>query len=251
MGIAIRRRTLAGVVAAVLGGLTVLAGTVVAAPPASAATVEGIDVSHHQGTINWGATRGAGIQFAYLKATEGMTFTDPAFDRNYPAAFRAGVIRGAYHFALPNRSSGTVQADFFVRNGGAWSADGRTLPGALDLEYNPYGPTCYGLSRAAMIAWIRDFLNRYHARTSRWPVIYTTTSWWTSCTGNYGGFATVSPLWIARYRSSPAPLPHGWTFHTFWQYTATGRVAGVPGAVDRDRFNGSRARLVALANNTR
>ncbi len=141
-----------------VAGAMALALTLMAAP-AQAATVPGIDVSHHQGAINWTAVRGAGIQFAYLKTTEGTGFKDPRFNTNYVAAYRAGVIRGGYHFALPNRSSGAAQADFFFRNGGAWSRDNRTLPGALDIEYNPYGATCYGLSRTAMVAWIRSFLD--------------------------------------------------------------------------------------------
>jgi GH25 family lysozyme M1 (1,4-beta-N-acetylmuramidase) len=242
------RRTLLRWLTAALSTVAVLAVT---GPPAQAATVPGIDVSHHQGAINWTSVRGAGMQFAYLKATEGVSFTDPRFDRNYVAAYRAGVIRGGYHFALPNRSGGAAQADFFFRNGGAWSADNRTLPGALDLEYNPYGATCYGLSRSAMVAWVRAFLDRYHARTGRWAVIYTTTNWWATCTGNYAGFAARHPLWLARYASSPGALPRGWPVYTFWQYTSTGRVPGVAGNVDRNVFNGSRARLLALANNTR
>jgi len=72
-------------------------------------------------------------------------------------AFDAGVIRGAYHFALPDRSTGATQANYFVDHGGGWSADGRTLPGTLDIEYNPYGATCYGLTKAGMSAWIRSF----------------------------------------------------------------------------------------------
>lgn len=242
------RRWLAGALSTVV--LSTVAVLAVAAAPAQAATVPGIDVSHHQGAINWTSVRGAGNQFAYLKATEGTGFTDPRFDTNYVAAYRAGVIRGGYHFALPNRSSGAAQADFFFRNGGAWSADSRTLPGALDVEYNPYGATCYGLSQSAMVAWIRSFLTRYHARTGRWAVIYSTTNWWTTCTGNYAGFAARHPLWLARYASSPGALPRGWRVYTFWQYTSTGRVPGVAGAVDRNVFNGSRARLLALANNT-
>ncbi|BCJ47744.1 hypothetical protein GCM10010168_21030 [Actinoplanes ianthinogenes] len=94
------------------------------------------------------------------------------------------MIRGAYHFALPNGAGGSAQADYFVGHGGGWSRDGRTLPGALDIEYNPYGATCYGLSQASMRSWISAFLNRYHALTGRWAVIYTTTDWWTTCTGN-------------------------------------------------------------------
>ncbi|HCT75287.1 MAG TPA: hydrolase [Micromonosporaceae bacterium] len=216
-----------------------------AASPASAASTPGVDVSHWQGSINWTSVRSAGVQFAYIKATEGTTYKDPKFNTNYVAAYHAGVIRGAYHFARPNVSSGAAQANYLASNGGAWSADSRTLPAAVDLEAG-----CYGLSQAQMRSWIADFLNTYRARTGRYAVIYTTTSWWVSCTGNYNGFASKHPLWIARWSSTPGALPAGWTFHTFWQYTSTGRVAGIAGNVDRDNFNGTRTRLIALANNT-
>src|SRR5437763_3758440 len=67
------------------------------------------------------------------------------------------MIRSSYHFAIPDNSGGATQADYFVAHGGGWSKDGRTLPGALDIEYNPYGATCYGLSHAGMVSWIRAF----------------------------------------------------------------------------------------------
>ncbi len=49
------------------------------------------------------------------------------------------MIRGAYHFATPDTTSGAAQANYFVDHGGGWSRDGKTLPGALDIEWNPYG----------------------------------------------------------------------------------------------------------------
>lgn len=219
-------------------------------PPTVTATTPGIDVSHHQGAINWSTVRSSGIQFAFIKATEGTSYTDPRFGYNYVNAYYAGVIRGAYHFALPDRSSGAYQANFLADNGGAWSADGRTLPAALDLEGNPYGSYCYGRSQASMRNWVQSFLNQYRARTGRHAVIYTTTSWWTTCTGNWSGPWDTSPLWIARWASSPGPLPNGAPFWSFWQYTSTGSVPGISGNVDRNYFNGTRSRLIALANNT-
>nr|BFE73651.1 lysozyme [Actinoplanes digitatis] len=192
----------------------------------------------------------AGIQFAYIKSTEGVSYKDPNFGANYVGAYNAGVIRGAYHFALPDRSGGAVQANYLASSGGAWSADGRTLPAALDIEFNPYGATCYGLSQASMRTWIQDFLNTYRSRTGRYAVIYTTTSWWTSCTGNWSGPWANHPLWIARWAGAPGTLPTGAPYYSFWQYTASGSVAGVSGAVDRNYFNGDRSRLIALANNT-
>jgi GH25 family lysozyme M1 (1,4-beta-N-acetylmuramidase) len=89
-----------------------------------------------------------------------------------------------------------------------------------------------------MVNWIRDFSNTYHARTNRFPVFYTTTSWWTMCTGNNGSFGNNNPLWIARWSSSPGPLPAGWPYHTFWQYADHGANPG-----DADVFNGSSANL--------
>jgi GH25 family lysozyme M1 (1,4-beta-N-acetylmuramidase) len=213
-------------------------------PPESLlATVEGVDVSGHQGNVNWSALWGSGVKFAYVKATEGNYYRNEYFTQQYNGSYNIGMIRGAYHFATPNDSSGASQADYFVDRGGGWSGDGKTLPGVLDIEYNPYGATCYGLSQGAMVNWIRDFTNRYKARTGRDAVIYTTTDWWTTCTGNNGGFGSTNPLWIARYASSPGALPAGWGVYTFWQYTSTGPTVG-----DHNVFNGGMDRLQALAN---
>ncbi|GAA3197047.1 lysozyme [Streptomyces virens] len=212
--------------------------------------VQGIDVSHWQGAINWTSVRNAGIQFAWIKATEGTTYKDDRFNSNYTNAYHAGVIRGAYHFARPNVSNGATQANFFASSGGAWSRDNLTLPGVLDIEHNPYGAMCYGLSTTAMRTWITDFYNTYKARTSRDVVIYTTASWWNTCTGNWTGMGGKSPLWAAHWGASSPTIPAGFPTWTVWQYTATGSVSGVSGNVDRNQFNGSRDRLLALANNT-
>ncbi|BCL17472.1 GH25 family lysozyme [Micromonospora sagamiensis] len=241
------RRLLATTLAVAATATALVAAT---GAPAQAATTAGIDVSHHQGSINWTSVRDAGVEFAFIKATEGTSYKDPAFNTNYVAAYHAGVVRGAYHFALPDRSSGATQANYLASSGGAWSADSRTLPAALDIEYNPYGPACYGLSQSAMRTWIADFLDTYRARTGRYAVVYTTTNWWTTCTGNWSGPWANHPLWIARWSTSPGTLPAGAPFWSFWQYTSTGRVSGISGDVDRNYFNGDRSRLIALANNT-
>jgi len=231
-------------VAVVAGcGLIVLAvGLVGVSPAAAAPAVLGLDVSSHQNSINWRSVASHGAQFAYIKATEGPWFVNPDFASQYDGAYQAGIIRGAYDFALPNDSSGAAQASYFVANGGGWSADGRTLPGALDIEYNPYGAECYRLSKTAMVAWIASFNYRYESLTSVWPVIYTTSQWWAKCTGNYAGFGNQDPLWIASYGATQGTLPAGWAFCTFWQYSDKGTFPG-----DQDLFNGSRSDLIRLA----
>lgn len=218
---------------------------------ASSGGVQGIDVSAWQNSIDWDAVKDAGIQFAWIKATEGSSYTDSRFDDNYPDAYNADVIRGAYHFALPDDSSGSTQATYFVSNGGAWSADDLTLPGVLDIEGNPYGSSCYGLSTSEMRDWITDFYDTYASLTGRDVVIYTSPSWWNSCTGDWGGMSGKSPLWVAHWTSNDSPtLPSGFSVWTVWQYTSEGSVSGVSGDVDRDKFNGSTDRLLALANDT-
>jgi len=207
----------------------------------AAATVAGIDVSGHQGNVDWNYWWNQGKRFAYVKATEGTGYKNPYFAQQYVGSFNKGFIRGAYHFALPDRSSGKAQANFLADNGGAWSADNQTLPAALDMEYNPYGPTCYGLTKSQMQAWIKDFHDTYHARTGRSPVIYTSTSWWNQCVGSGHGLQNTVPLWVARYNDSVGTLPSGWSVWSFWQYTSS--------PIDQNRWNGSIERLRVLANN--
>ncbi|BAU86015.1 secreted hydrolase [Streptomyces laurentii] len=208
-----------------------------------AVQTEGVDVSGHQGNVAWPTLWSSGVKWAYVKATEGTYYQNPYFAQQYNGSYNVGMIRGSYHFATPDTTTGAAQADYFVNNGGGWSKDGKTLPGALDIEWNPYGDACYGKTQAAMVTWIRDFLARYKARTGRDAVIYTATSWWTQCTGNYAGFAATNPLWVARYATTVGTLPAGWPYYTMWQYTSTG-----PNVGDHSHFNGDLSRVQALAN---
>ncbi|MFI5607387.1 lysozyme [Amycolatopsis sp. NPDC051903] len=211
-----------------------------AIPNQALATVAGMDVASYQGNVNWASWWSQGKRFVWTKATESTSYTNPYFTQQYNGSYNQGFIRGAYHFATPNTSSGAAQATYFVAHGGGWSKDGKTLPGALDMEYNPYGATCYGLSQAAMGSWIRDFHDTYHAKTGRWPVIYTSTSWWNQCVGTSQNFSSTVPLWVARYASSAGTLPNGWGYYTVWQYTSS--------PLDQDTFNGAYDRVQALAN---
>jgi GH25 family lysozyme M1 (1,4-beta-N-acetylmuramidase) len=231
-------------------------GSVSAASPASAAPsgvpassvpgVPGFDISGAQADVDWNKVVADGAKFVFITATEGSGYQYPNFARLAAGARGVDLVLGAAHFAVPSASSGAVQADYFAGHGGAWSADGRTLPGTLDLEINPFGAACYGLSQSGMVSWISAFVNEYHAKTSRWPIIYTTTDWWTTCTGNSGAFAANDPLFIARpfVSPSPGPLPGGWGFYTFWQWADSGTFPG-----GQDVFNGTVDQLIRLALN--
>ncbi|MDX2935134.1 lysozyme [Streptomyces ipomoeae] len=235
-------RALAASVAALTLGGTAL----VEIPASAAAKPKGHDVSSHQKNVNWSGAKSKGARFVYVKATESTTYRNPYFGQQYNGARNAGLIRGAYHFALPHKSPGEAQAAYFVRNGGDWRADGWTLPPALDIEYNPYDrkKKCYGLSDSKMVGWIKSFSDEIKRLTGRRPVIYTTTHWWKTCTGNSKAFAGDHALWLARYNSAGAgELPAGWTFWTIWQYdNGSGKLPG-----DQNLFNGSTSRLKEFA----
>jgi putative cell wall-binding protein/GH25 family lysozyme M1 (1,4-beta-N-acetylmuramidase) len=211
----------------------------------------GLDVSAWQeqdgARINWTQVAADGAKFAYVKATESTDYTSSRFTSQFNGAASVGLIRGAYHFAVPNESSGSAQANYFLSKvyGIGWTPDGKTLPPLLDIEYNPYGATCYGLSADAMVAWITDFSNTILDRSGRLPAIYSTTDWWTRCTGNSARFLG-NPLFIARYPNNIADgagsLPAGWTNYTMWQWASSGIFPG-----DQDVFNGDTAALQAFA----
>ncbi|MHA7262570.1 lysozyme [Arthrobacter sp. TMN-37] len=206
--------------------------------------IQGIDVSSHQGNVNWPNAWNLGARFAYTKATEGTSYKNPYFSQQYGGSQAVGMVRGGYHFALPSVSSGAAQAHFFVNNGGGWSSDGKTLPPLLDVEYNPYeslGNDCYNLSPAQMVAWIRDFSNTVRDRTGRLPMIYSTTDWWNRCTGSSRAFSD-HPLHIASYsQAGPGTLPAGWPVYSVWQYSDSGPFVG-----DSNVWNGSAAQLDAF-----
>ena len=202
--------------------------------------IQGLDVSAHQPNVDWQQQWNMGARFAYVKASEGNYYTNELFNSQYQGSRSIGMIRGAYHFAIPNWSSGADQARYFVQNGGGWSSDGYTLPPVLDFEFNPYegrtingfyfGNTCYNMSPAQLQTWVRDFGNTMQSLVGRLPVIYTNTSWWNQCLGNPSGFGDY-PLWIAAYPTSATnnagPVPTAsWSTYSIWQYSSTGPFAG-------------------------
>jgi GH25 family lysozyme M1 (1,4-beta-N-acetylmuramidase) len=195
-----------------------------------AASVQGFDISHYQGTVNFASAYSGGLRFVYIKATEGTTYKDPDFTSHYNGATSAGFIRGGYHFA-DGTGDGTQEATFFLANGGGWSDDGITLPGMLDLEGD-----------CISVAWITNFSNTYHAKTGRWPVLYSSPSWWESCTGNSAAFKGNSPLFMACYDASPCTPQGTWPYYTIWQYNDSNKYGG-----DSDVFNGDLASLKKLA----
>jgi lysozyme len=195
--------------------------------------IQGIDVSRHDGDIDWPAIKRSGISFAYLKTTEGGDYADPKFLENWKEAAAAGVRRGAYHFMYWCRPA-DQQALFFMVN---VPNDADALPPVLDLEWNDASPTCPGAIPAPKAAaMIRTVLRAMQARTGKRPVIYTDVTFYRDVLAG-GAFADY-PFWLRSTASEPQKLYPGRPF-VYWQFTATGRVPGIDGDVDRNVFNGT------------
>jgi GH25 family lysozyme M1 (1,4-beta-N-acetylmuramidase)/lysozyme family protein len=220
---------------------------VLAAAPAGA-SVYGPDVSSYQHvtgyTIDWGQAHSTGgAAFAFVKATEGTTYTNPWFARDWAALGSQGMMRGAYHFAAPGADLRTAvtQADYFARTVGAMNRKG-DLPPVLDLESSG------GLKPAQLVAWAQAWLTEVEKQTGRRPVIYTYPAFWQSATGNSTAFKDRYLLWVASYSSvPPSPLPGGWTRYTFWQYSNQSSMPGFSAPLDMSLFNGTSADLALLA----
>ena len=218
-------------------GVVATAGAVAAAPPT------GPDVSgwQHRAPLAWSTVSASGQAFVFVKATEGATFTNSFFASDWTAARRVGLLRGAYHYARPSLGSAVPQARRFIAVAGTAGLPG-DLPPVLDLEEDG------GLTPVQLSAWARQFLEETRRLTGRTPLIYTYPNFWRGAMAGTTAFADY-PLWIASYTSGPSPVMPGWQTWTFWQYTAAGRLPGIAGPVDLNRYNGSLTNLRRLANN--
>jgi GH25 family lysozyme M1 (1,4-beta-N-acetylmuramidase) len=229
--------------------LLLVAGTAAVTSPAHATShVWGISVTGYDAGLDWNAARADGASFAYIKASEGVSYRNPSYSQQSTGASNAGLLRGAFHFARPNLSGGRAQATFLVQSGGTWSPGNQILPAAVDLEPNPYsGGYCYGLSQRQMVQWIDDFATEYRSLTGRHAVIHTTASWWQLCTGSSTRFGQTNPLWVAS-AGSPPVLPAGWSSYTFWQNGSCEYLPGTTGCVPVSVYNSDYSQLVAFAN---
>jgi lysozyme len=196
-------------------------------------TLEGIDVSIYQGTIDWAKVKADGIVFAFIRVSDGLPPIDSKFQENWTGARAAGVVRGAYQFFRQDEDP-VAQADLLLDTMGPLEDD--DLPPVVDVESTD------GAGPAEIVANVRTWADRIRAGTGRRPIIYTGPSFWNVQAGGSAGVTDLY-LWLAHWTTSCPDVPKGFTTWTFWQYSSTGTVSGISGAVDRDRFDGDRQAL--------
>ncbi len=201
----------------------------------------GVDVSGWQNEVDWQRLKDSGVDYAYLKSTEGRTFVDPTYEVNRQNARKAGVITGAYHFFRP-ATPVLDQVDNFMKVVGRVESD--DLPPALDLE----DPSLWrGYSQAEKLEMVLKWLQEVEKRTGVRPIIYASPSFVESVLGSAPELASYK-LWLAHYTSADAPsLPQPFSDWLMWQYSDKGRLPGVVGNVDLNRFRGHPQELLAQA----
>lgn len=192
--------------------------------------IRGIDISHHQGEIDWDALRngmieGSPLRFIIMKSTEGNTLVDTRFYDNFRAAREYGYIRGVYHF-WSNRTSPREQAYFFLDKVHLEDGD---LPPVLDIEHIPADRKVEDFQRD-VLTWLHIVEDRYHVK----PIIYT----YYKFKQKYLSAPVFDdyPYWIAHYYVDKVEYTGAWKF---WQHTDAGRLPGIKGYVDFNIYNGS------------
>ncbi len=193
--------------------------------------IRGIDVSHHQGTIDWGGLPGEKVRFAFIKATEGGDHVDRAFARNWRAAAAAGIPRGAYHFFTFCRP-GKEQAAHFLRVAPPGLSQ---LPPVADVEFVGNCATPPPDERIA--AELQAFVAEVSLAHGRPPILYVTRAAARRIVRD--GFPQC-PIWIRDVFLRPN---RPWLF---WQFADRGRVEGIAGFVDLNVFAGDAAQLEGL-----
>lgn len=178
--------------------------------------IKGIDVSHWQGTIDWEKVRADGVEFAFIKASEGKTYVDRRFKENVAGANSAGVQTGAYHYAkFGSVKEAKEEAYHFLKTVAGLKL---TYPLVLDLEENRKGLSRPSLTGAA-IAFLEELKN-----TGNSAILYSGKSFLENNLDE--SRLKTHPLWVARYN-------HELGRHAdIWQYTSKGKVNGIAGHVD-------------------
>lgn len=199
--------------------------------------VHGIDISHWQGEIDWRAVKASGVEFAWIKATEGGDFADPRFVANWIGARMAGVPRGAYHFYYFCRP---------VEEQISWvkeivPKDPEALPLVLDMEWNAHSRTCRDRPpRAQILRDMQVFLDEMERHYGKRPVIYSSVDFHRD---RLVGAFRDDLFWLRSVAAHPNAIYDQRSDWVFWQYTAKGRVPGIQGDVDRNAFFGTRSQF--------
>lgn len=206
--------------------------------PWAARYVQGVDVSWHQGPIDWRALEADDVAFAYIKATEGGDHVDTRFAFNWREADAAGLHRGAYHFFTLCRTGAEQAANFIA----VVPREATQLPAAVDMEH--MGPCRRGPTMSDIVGEMRIFMDTLEAHYGVRPIIYTTREFHDAHLASLQG----ERFWIRSIGVNPRFRERDWII---WQHHNRGRKRGVSGPIDLNAFRGDLAALAQFASSSR
>ncbi len=197
-------------------------------------SVQGIDVSHYQGDINWEQiAKNKSIKFVYIKATEGNDYVDPYFKTNWEKASDNGIYKGAYHY-FTTKSSGKEQAQNYIET---VPEESGCLPPVIDIEENGLKKEVFQKSLMEYISFIED---KYHQK----PILYVVYPLYEEyIRGEFNDYS----IWI-RDIITPPHFSDGRQW-LLWQYSNRGRLDGEKEYFDFNAFKGSIDELEKLLSN--
>lgn len=189
--------------------------------------VLGIDISHHQGDVDFNKVAADGWDFVIMKSTEGGDWKDTRFSTYYQDAMNAGLTVGVYHY-YSFCTDPLEQAEHYIAVTGDLKGN---LPPAIDLEFDN---NCNGaIAKEEFRVGLNVFIQRLFQEYGQYPIIYCNEAF-------YSNYLDVKDFdsclfWIRNVVSQPDIGNQKWSF---WQYTAKGLVSGIDGSVDLNAFNG-------------
>jgi lysozyme len=194
----------------------------------------GIDISSYNGKVDWQAVKDSGVAFVFVKATEGITWSDPKLNENIAGLKDIGIPAGYYHFYRPDDDP-IKQADNFLAK--FPQNQPLTLAPVIDIEVTDKVPD------AKLVEDLNIYIKYLEQKTSRKPIIYSYLSFWNT---HFHEKFSDYPMWIADYNPylENPELPAGEFDWSFWQFTQKGKVPGINGAVDRSFFKGDLNKLL-------
>lgn len=185
--------------------------------------IEGIDVSHYQGHINWDqVVQGARISYVYLKATEGGTYVDDTYTRNLREVRRVGLNVGSYHFYRPN----TSWQEQFENMTSIVKKESQDLIPIIDIEHRG------SVNSDKFIADLKTFIQKVTEHYGKKPLLYTYQKFYNRyLIHEFKDYHFM----IAQYRND-SPLLNDGKDYIMWQYTSSGTIPGIKGDVDRSKI---------------
>ena len=219
------RKILVSVLIVITMPMYVLIAPVYAFGPSSSNIYEGIDVSGWQGNIDYKQVVNSGIQIVYMKASEGTNFVDPYLNQNYSNAKANGLKVGFYHYLTARSVNDAIkQANFFVS-----TISGKTPDCRLAMDFESFG----NLNREEINEIGLTFMKTVENLSGKKMVIYSDTS---NASNVFSGELTNYPIWVAQYEVQEPTSNGNWNNWIGWQYTDAGKISGINGYVDRDKF---------------